>query len=152
LRTLLENAFNSADSLTARRPARNCDLSEEQFLAVALLVEVCRADFEISAVEREKVVELICLYLGLDPIKAEQAFDEAAAHSERTSSLFDYTSQLKQWDEPKRLKCMLALWKVAYADGHLDPHEEALLRQIADLLYIRHSDFVRLKHLAQQQQ
>jgi len=149
LRSMLENTFRTASRDTGRPIPRNTHLTDEQFIAVALLVEVCRADFEISAVERETVIELICLYLKLDPEKAEHAFDEAAAHSEQASSLFEYTSQLKQWEEPKRLRCMLALWQVAYADGRLDPDAEAMLRRIADLLYIRHSDFVRLKHLAQ---
>jgi len=151
LRTMLENTFRAAGGSPDQPVPRNTHLTDEQFLAVALLVEICRADFEISAIERETVIDMICLYLHLDPEKAAHAFDEAAAYSEQASSLFEYTSQIKQWEEPKRLRCMLALWQVAYADGRLDPNEEAMLRRIADLLYIRHSDYVRLKHLAQRQ-
>ena len=32
------------------------------------------------------------------------------------------------------------LWKVAYADGVLDPHEDALLRQIAGLIHVSDRD------------
>ena len=38
------------------------------------------------------------------------------------------------------------LWRVAYADGCLDPYEEALVRKIADLIYVPHRDFIRTKH------
>jgi uncharacterized tellurite resistance protein B-like protein len=37
------------------------------------------------------------------------------------------------------------MWKVAYADGDLDKYEDNIIRKVADLLYIRHSDFVRTK-------
>jgi len=34
---------------------------------------------------------------------------------------------------------------VAYADGILDKHEEHIVRRIADLIHLRHSDFIRSK-------
>jgi uncharacterized tellurite resistance protein B-like protein len=37
------------------------------------------------------------------------------------------------------------LWRVAYADRHLDAHEEHLLRELAELLYLPHSEFIRAK-------
>jgi uncharacterized tellurite resistance protein B-like protein len=37
------------------------------------------------------------------------------------------------------------MWKVAYADGELDKHEENIIRRIADLLHIRHSEYIRCK-------
>jgi uncharacterized tellurite resistance protein B-like protein len=37
------------------------------------------------------------------------------------------------------------MWKVAYADGDLDKYEESIIRKVADLLYIWHSDFVNTK-------
>jgi uncharacterized tellurite resistance protein B-like protein len=32
------------------------------------------------------------------------------------------------------------LWRVAYADGVLDPHEDQLIRQIAGLIYVSDHD------------
>ena len=37
------------------------------------------------------------------------------------------------------------MWEVAYADGHLDVMEEALIRKVAGLIYVNHSDFIRAK-------
>jgi uncharacterized tellurite resistance protein B-like protein len=37
------------------------------------------------------------------------------------------------------------MWEVAYADGRLDRYEEHMIRQVADLLYLSHSDFIRTK-------
>jgi len=43
------------------------------------------------------------------------------------------------------------LWQVAFADGHLDPYEEALVRKIADLIYVPHRDFIQSKLRVMQQ-
>jgi uncharacterized tellurite resistance protein B-like protein len=40
---------------------------------------------------------------------------------------------------------------VAFADGHLDKHEEGIIRRVADLLHILHSDFIRCKLAAKNQ-
>ena len=37
------------------------------------------------------------------------------------------------------------MWQVAYADNVLDPIEEAIIRKVAELLYVNHSDFIRAK-------
>ena len=38
-----------------------------------------------------------------------------------------------------------AMWRVAFADGHLDKYEENIIRRVADLLHIRHSEYIRCK-------
>ncbi len=37
------------------------------------------------------------------------------------------------------------MWRVAYADGHLDKYEEHLIRQVAELTYVPHQDYIRAK-------
>ena len=37
------------------------------------------------------------------------------------------------------------LWRVTCADGRVDKHEEYLVRKIADLLYVSHRDYIRMK-------
>ena len=41
------------------------------------------------------------------------------------------------------------MWQVAYADGKLDPQEEAVIRQVADLIYLDHPAFIKAKLTAQ---
>ncbi|MCB1855441.1 MAG: TerB family tellurite resistance protein, partial [Halieaceae bacterium] len=37
------------------------------------------------------------------------------------------------------------MWRVAYADGDLDKYEEYLIRQVAELTYVPHGDYIRAK-------
>jgi uncharacterized tellurite resistance protein B-like protein len=47
--------------------------------------------------------------------------------------------------ETERLVLLNQLWQLAWADGNVDPNEEMMLRKVADLLFIRHSDFIKAK-------
>jgi len=38
------------------------------------------------------------------------------------------------------------MWQVAFADDNLDRYEEHLIRKVAELTYVSHQDFIRLKH------
>ncbi|PLX59248.1 MAG: hypothetical protein C0632_14120, partial [Vibrio alginolyticus] len=38
-----------------------------------------------------------------------------------------------------------SMWEVAYADGEIDPLEDAVIRKTAELLYVDHSEFIRAK-------
>ena len=43
------------------------------------------------------------------------------------------------------------MWAIAYADGDLDKYEEYIIRKVADLLHVSHSDFMHAKHTARSQ-
>jgi uncharacterized tellurite resistance protein B-like protein len=37
---------------------------------------------------------------------------------------------------------IIDMWAIAKADGVIDPMEEFVIRKVADLLYVSHSDFI----------
>ena len=37
------------------------------------------------------------------------------------------------------------LWRVAVADGEISKYEDYLIRKIADLIHLPHSEFIRAK-------
>ena len=46
----------------------------------------------------------------------------------------------------QKVKVIELMWEVAYADDKLQKYEEALVRKVADLIYVPHSDFIAAKH------
>jgi uncharacterized tellurite resistance protein B-like protein len=38
------------------------------------------------------------------------------------------------------------LWRVALADDRLDKHEDHVVRKVAGLLYVTHSDLIRIRN------
>lgn len=40
------------------------------------------------------------------------------------------------------------MWELAYADTELEKYEEYIIRKVADLIYVSHSEFIRAKTTA----
>ena len=69
-----------------------------------------------------------------------------SSEADASASLHRYIQVLNDaLDYRDKLRIIESLWAVAYADGELDKHEEHLLRRLGDLLYVQHSDWIRLK-------
>ncbi|HSG51749.1 MAG TPA: TerB family tellurite resistance protein [Rheinheimera sp.] len=134
------------DSLSA--PAGNTlhyGLNETELACVALMLMVAHADFNDSEQEHALAVNYVKQEFALSDSDAEAAVRLADRQAKDAISLHQFTSRLKQLSYDARLALMDNLWQQAYADGVLDPNEEAMLRKIADLLFIRHSDYIQAK-------
>ena len=74
-----------------------------------------------------------------------------AAVSENANDFYQFTSKLNQhYSLDDRIKIVTLLWQVAYADGELASIEEHIIRKIADLLHLRHSEYIATKIAAKQ--
>ena len=119
-----------------------------QLAAAILLIEVSRADFEISQDEQKIISETLIKQFSLSKNEAAKVLQYALdEHDEYTSSHEFIRLINEELDMAARLDLLKGLWAVAYADGVLDKYEEYHIRKIADWLYLSHSDFIRVKHL-----
>ena len=115
----------------------------------ALLISVVRADFETS----ESELRMVRRALERLTERSGDAIDElmSAAEKEAASSvsLYDFTAIIHRELEPsEKQEVMQQLWKVAFADGRVDAHEEHLLRKVAGLLHLPHREFIAAKQQA----
>ncbi|MDB5969416.1 MAG: TerB family tellurite resistance protein [Hydrocarboniphaga sp.] len=129
------------------------DEAARQRLAVAvLLLECARADFERSENEMLAVRDALRRYLSLDDAALDRLLAEAGEQARQAVSLHEFVQRLNaSMQPPDKIELISMLWRVAYADGRLDVHEEHLLRRLADLLYIPHQDFIATKLKAEAQ-
>ena len=80
------------------------------------------------------MLELAMIDDGIDPAR------------DGSVSLHEFTSQLRAAPAPEQRADLVEwLWRVAWADERLGAHEEHLVRRIADLLAVPHSEFIRRK-------
>jgi uncharacterized tellurite resistance protein B-like protein len=85
--------------------------------------------------DRREVKELVAL--------AESRVNEA-------TSLYEFTRVINDhYNAEQKLQLIDSMWVVAYADGNLDKYEEHLIRQVAELTYVPHQDYIRSKLEAQ---
>jgi uncharacterized tellurite resistance protein B-like protein len=113
---------------------------------VALLVEVARADFGVEDAEREMILRIIERHYAVTAEQARLIADEAESHADDATCLHPLTRLItSQCSLDEREEIVRLLWEVSFADGHVDKHEEHLVRKVADLLYVPHNRFIKAK-------
>ena len=124
------------------------DSDERQELALAaLLVEMARADFDESQDEHNRIIDLLSQHFELSSAEALELLKRAREANDKSVCLFDFTRALHEsLDDEQKLAVIRLLWQVALADAKLDKYEDYLVRKVADLLYVPHSDVMRMKH------
>jgi len=130
--------------------APRSDPAEQQRLAAAvLLFEMARADFDHQPSERATLRDGLIREFGVPEATVDALLNQAEARAKDAVSLYEFVQALnKTMSVEKKRELLQLLWKVAYADGRVDPHEEALLRRLTDLLHLSHADFIRGKLLS----
>ncbi len=130
-------------------PARETLADREHRLrlaAAALLVETARADFSEDGVEQAVMERLLHESLELPREELRELLVEASTELDEATSLYDFTRVINDHYLPaQKLELISAMWRVAYADGRLDKYEEHLIRQVAELIYVPHPDYIRAK-------
>ena len=122
-----------------------------QLATALLLIEVARADYETDLTEDEEIVALLRNSFALDDEELALLVEEARAESDHSASLQAFTRTLhEQLTVSEKHHVIEMLWRVAFADLHLDKHEDHLVRKVAGLLYISHGDMIRIRNKVRQ--
>lgn len=137
------------------RPDTEDDVDSERAMRLAtaaLLIEITRADYEVKPEEREAVTDAVRrLFDDLSDGETDELIALAEREASESTSLFQFTSLVdKNFSREEKIRIVEMLWRVAYADNDKDMNEEYLVRKIADLLHVSHRDFVRTRHLVEE--
>lgn len=118
--------------------------------AAALLLEMALTDEGGAEVELDVIHEAMRVAFAMDAAELDDLMEQAHRARKDAVSLYDFTRGLRTGlSAQDRGELVEWLWRVAFADSRLDKHEELLVRRVADLLGVPHSEFMRRKHLAQ---
>lgn len=138
--------FEKLARLAARRPPPMPDPMRRHLAMAVLLAETARADFSDQAAERDVMRKLLVSALALPAAEVDALVERAFDRAQAAISLHEFLATLNgELDAAAKTQLLEWLWRIAYADGQLDPMEEARIRQIADWLFVPHSDYIRTK-------
>lgn len=139
LRTLLKKVIHDAAESGTTETA-------SMHLAMAsLLCEVSNADHQHDNREETAKQQLLMKLLDLNENQANLLLLEAMQKSKASTSLYEFTTKLRTLMPEDRYYLIEAMWQVAYADGVIEPMEEAVIRQVSELIYLDHLEFIRAK-------
>ena len=127
------------------------DLQHSLRVATAmLLVEVTRADFIVQAAERHKLRELLARQFELSAAELDALLEQAESEVDHMVSIQHITRLLNQhYDHAMKVQVVEMMWQIVFSDGEKDHYEEHLIRQVADLLYLSHTEFIQARHKAE---
>ena len=112
-----------------------------------LLLEIARADTEIDPVELkaiERAVTDACPSIPADEL--DEIINTARQDVEKSISLHEQIRQINTgFSREQKISLIEHMWRIAYADGDLDKYEEYTIRQLADLIYVDHKEFIQAK-------
>ena len=124
-------------------------------LSVAvLLVEAARQDDRFDSRERAVIAQLLTAKFAISPDECAALLTAAEAHAHQMVQLHGHTSAVfEQMTPDERVELVEMLWRVAYADGVLDPEEDLLIRRVAGLIAVtdRERVLARQRALARSQ-
>lgn len=115
----------------------------------ALLVEVMVTDRLVDDAEAHRIRELLARRFQLTDTQAGELLELARLEAAEATSLYQFTALVNEHFSPlDKYELIHNLWEVAYADGSLDKHEEALIRHVAELIHLPHTGFVQVRNQA----
>ena len=129
------------DSHKQNEPAYTVELA-----TAALLSEIVNADNQVTETEREEYEKQLRKHVNVDDDAMALLLKRGQETADDAIDLVHFTQVLnKHCNADERVRVVKSLWSIAYADESLAPLEESTIRQIADLLYVPHSQSIKTK-------
>jgi uncharacterized tellurite resistance protein B-like protein len=117
-----------------------------QLATAVLLVEVMRAEPNVTVDERAAVVAALHRKFQLAPDELERLVQLAEDTARSSNDFFAFTSTINdRYSHPQKVHMVEQMWEVAFADGHLDAHENHLISKVAGLLHVTHGEYIAAK-------
>ena len=138
--------FFESNLIPEKSESQDQHVNKIQLASAALLIEVMNSDNEQDAREMEAFIEVLKKSTGLAHDKIDELITLAKRKASQATDLFEFTQLINEnYNYEEKLVLIENMWRVAFSDEHLDKYEDHLIRRVAELIYVRHSDFIRTK-------
>lgn len=118
----------------------------------SLLHEATRVDLAEAGEEHAAAECALADLFGLSREESAAVLAEGREKAKHLTSYFGPVSVIKRdMGQPERVRLVEHLWRIAYADGPLDPYEDHYVRKIGHLLYVANTDLIMARNRARQQ-
>ena len=109
--------------------------SDNLVKVAALLIHAAKIDENFSSLE-ENLIKQTLLKIGANNSNIEEIIKDAQKIEENSNQILDFTKEIKNMNEEKKIEIIEALWRIIYSNKIADDYETNLMRRLAGLLYI----------------
>lgn len=120
-----------------------------QHSVAALLYETARVDHRVTDADLGIASESLRELFSISDKQARELLAHVAQLHLRPTSYHPLVKSINdKFTAEQKHRLIELMWRVAHADREIDMHEDHLVRKIAELLYVPHSEFITAKHRA----
>ena len=101
----------------------------------ALLIHAAKIDENFENEEKNIITQAL-LKLGAKIQDIEDIIQHGKKLEENANQILDFTKEVKNMEEKKKIEIVETLWKIIYSNKDADIYETNLMRRLAGLLYI----------------
>ena len=99
------------------------------------MIHAAKIDENFSK-EEEVIISKALLKIGADQDNLENILKEGKEIEENSNQILDFTREVKNMDDKKKIEIIETLWRIIYSNNEADIYETSLMRRLGGLLYI----------------
>ncbi len=112
----------------------------------ALLLEMANIDGEFSEKEQADIIALLKKDYDLPEETISELLETSRKELDGSTDLWRFTNLINSnYSQEEKRGIIEMVWKVVYADGVLDQHEDYLVHKLARLLRLPHKELIQAK-------
>ena len=114
---------------------KNQNSNNDLIKVAALLIHAAKIDENFSKKE-EEIINRALLKLGANNQSIENIIKEAKILEKNTNQILNFTREVKNMEEIKKIEIVETLWEIIYSNNEADMYETNLMRRLGGLMYI----------------
>ena len=114
---------------------KSMDLNNDYIKIGCLLIHAAKIDQDYTIDEKE-IIKKTLIELGANKDKINIIIKNAEINEENSNQIINFTKEIKNLEENKKIMIVEALWKIIYSDLKSDIYETNLMRRLTGLLYL----------------
>ena len=142
---VVKKFFSKRSETVSQDPSRESG-HDVRIATCALFLEMAKIDGEFSDSEQESIIAILKKDYDLSEECAGELLDAANAELKNSIDLWQFTNRINEnYSIEEKMNIVEMVWKIAYADGFLDKHEDYLVHKLANLLRLTHKQLIDVK-------
>ncbi len=131
------------------------DTSQKDVVPVAgceLMMEMAHADGEFTYEEWDHIIDVMKGKFSVPEKEMDELIALADEERKEAIDLWQFSRQIRDnCSRDEQNKILTLLWKIVYADGNLDMHEDYLMHKLANVFDLTHKELIGAKMAAKEQ-
>jgi uncharacterized tellurite resistance protein B-like protein len=112
----------------------------------ALLLEMASIDGEFDETEKDHIISILKNNYDLSDEVANALLEQSNKKLEQSIDLWRFAQLINhKYSQAEKIQVIEMVWRIAYADGSLDKHEDYLVHKMANLLRLSHKQLIDAK-------